>query len=295
MKFLLLLMIWACWYALISLLLMSCGFEPSNFISSSISTPVNGDTLTIKTFSTQAGAIGSLTFRGMEYVDSTEHGASLQSASSYDGMGEAYNPTEAGTSYDGPTDSSSSSVLLNLTAIDNTLITFTNMALWEHYNGLTLNNELFSKTVVIGFNGLQNVVQYNVNFYVPQPHTFATFEAVTGYMPANFTEYYAYYLDTNMLVQLPTTGYSGFNSNNVIITATADGKNAMAALSLSPNAVIGSWGNTLFYLNNAKEPTNKWNVVFYETNVQIKTYSYQMLLIVGTMDEVIDSIKKLGR
>ena len=283
------------------LLLTSCGtnFETTNLISGQISASVNGDTLTIRTFRTQAGAIGSLKFRGMEYVDPTEHGASLQSASSYDGLGEAFNPTEAGTSYDGPVDSNSSSILLQLTALDNVLLTFTNMALWQHYKGLTLNNEYFSKKVAIGYNGLSNVIEYNVNFQVPQPHTKATFEALTGYMPTNFTQYYTYHSDTKSLQHLTSDGAGDIGSKNAIITATADGKNAMAALSLSPNAIINSWGDHLFFGNNytmaSSGPTNKWNIVFYETNIVPKIYSYHMLLIIGTLDEVVSSIKVLKK
>ena len=48
-----------------------------------------------------AGAIESLEWDGVEFLDSNDHGRDLQSAVVFDGSGECDNPTEAGASKDG--------------------------------------------------------------------------------------------------------------------------------------------------------------------------------------------------
>ena len=57
--------------------------------------------LVIKTTTRLAGAIDSLTWDGKEFINSTDHGRQLQSASNLDAgspiSDETYNPTEAGS------------------------------------------------------------------------------------------------------------------------------------------------------------------------------------------------------
>ena len=61
--------------------------------------------IVITTTSRLAGAIHSLTWNGREFIDSADHGRQLQSASNFDAgsriTGETYNPTEAGSRFDG--------------------------------------------------------------------------------------------------------------------------------------------------------------------------------------------------
>ena len=75
--------------------------------------------IVITTTSRLAGAIHSLTWNGLEFIDSTDHGRQLQSASNFDAgsrfVPETFNPTEAGSRFDGA-GPKSSSVLLALTA-----------------------------------------------------------------------------------------------------------------------------------------------------------------------------------
>jgi hypothetical protein len=61
--------------------------------------------IVIKTTSRLAGAIDSLTWKGVEFIDSADHGRQLQSASNLDAgkpfHPETFNPTEAGSRRDG--------------------------------------------------------------------------------------------------------------------------------------------------------------------------------------------------
>ena len=80
--------------------------------------------IVITTTSRLAGAIHSLTWNGREFIDSADHGRQLQSAVNFDAgsriRGETYNPTEAGSRFDGA-GPKSTSVLRALHAKENML------------------------------------------------------------------------------------------------------------------------------------------------------------------------------
>src|SRR5579883_2542543 len=136
--------------------------------------------LVIKTTSRLAGAIDSLRWDGKEFIDSTDHGRQLQSASNLDAgsriSDETFNPTEAGSRADhvGP---KSSSVLLWLRAEGNLLETRTRMAFWLRpgetsgknpaKNTTVVSDHLLSKRVTIGVGDLSQVVEYVATFTLP--------------------------------------------------------------------------------------------------------------------------------
>lgn len=145
----------------------------------SISADVLGSTLTISTDTTRyAGAISSMTWRGKQFVDTTDHGRLFQTAVFVNGYVECYNPTEAGSRDDS---NSSSSQLLSVSASGNVLHTRTNMAFYLHPgetgdcgNGATtamnppgLSGYVLDKTVTIGFAGIPNVIEYVASITLP--------------------------------------------------------------------------------------------------------------------------------
>src|ERR1700761_7197172 len=77
----------------------------------SISNGVLGHRLTLTSSAKYAGAIYSLKWNGVEFLNSGDHGRELQSAATFDGLGECYNPTEAGSSLDATRDTSTSKLL----------------------------------------------------------------------------------------------------------------------------------------------------------------------------------------
>jgi hypothetical protein len=97
------------------LLCAACQHQPAERASWAISAQVKGHTLTIASSPAFAGAISSLTWKDKEFIDRRDHGRELQSAASFDGLGECFNPTEAGSAADGA-DSTSTSKLLNFVA-----------------------------------------------------------------------------------------------------------------------------------------------------------------------------------
>src|SRR4051812_35251879 len=65
-----------------------------------------GSEIVVTTTDRLAGAVHSLTWDGVEFIDSHDHGRQLQSAAGFDGgkpgfHAECFNPTEAGSRHDG--------------------------------------------------------------------------------------------------------------------------------------------------------------------------------------------------
>ena len=58
--------------------------------------PMLDSRIILTTSAQYGGALSSLVFRGKEHLDRHDHGRLLQSAASFDGYGECYNPTEGG-------------------------------------------------------------------------------------------------------------------------------------------------------------------------------------------------------
>jgi hypothetical protein len=268
-----------------------------------IRAPALGSEIVIRTTSRLAGAIDSFTWNGREFIDSFDHGRQLQSACSFDCAkagpfwAECFNPTEAGSRRDGvgPT---SSSRLLELHAEGNELRTVVQPAFWlapgEKSSGRpALNDRVLSahriaKRVRIGHGDLPNVIEYEVTFTVPpgEHHTFAQFEAVTGYMPAEFEKFYKFVPDDGGALQSLDDG-PGEQAYPVVL-ATADGKYAMGVYAPeqpSPGFEQAGYGRFRF----VAERVTKWNCVFRERRAEgIPTgnYAYRAFIAVGTLDDV---------
>lgn len=257
--------------------------------------------IVITTTNRLAGAIHSLTWDGVEFIDSADHGRQLQSAASFDcgkaGFhAECFNPTEAGSRHDGAGDTSTSR-LLRLRAADNELLTTTRMAFWLRpgeksdgkpaLNAAPLSEHRVGKRIAIGYKTWPHAIDYRVTFTVPpgEGHTLAQFEALTGYMPPAFEKFHTLDLKTGELAAL--SDGPGEQAKPVVF-ATADGKHAMGVWSPdqpSKGYEAAGYGRFRF----AAEKVVKWNCVFRvkEPNgVPAGEYSYRMFVAVGTTDDV---------
>lgn len=240
-----------------------------------------------------AGAVHSLTWRGKEFIDSTDHGRQLQSASNLDAgspiTGETYNPTEAGSRRDhvGP---DSSSQLLSLEAEGNRLKTTSRMAFWlapGEYSGpnlaknrTMLSNHLLSKAVTIGFKGRPQVISYDVEFTLPsdEAHSHAVFESLTGYMPPEFSQFWVYRAGSRELA--PLSDGPGEQEDPVIL-ATPNGAFAMGIF--SPEKQAKGYGRWKFI----PEQVVKWNCVFRANNPRPgATFAFRHFVAVGTLAQV---------
>ncbi len=279
--------------------------------------PVSGDAvirskagnseIVITTTSRLAGAIHSLTWNGMEFIDSVDHGRQLQSASNFDNNSrytdETFNPTEAGSRADhtGPT---STSELLKLHAKDNTLETTSRMAFWLKpgekslgnlaKNTTALSNHLLTKRVVLGYKDLPHVIDYQVTFTIPadETHTYAQFEALTGYMPPVFDRFYKF--DTKTGELSPISDGPGEQAMPIVLS-TESGGHAMGIFSPdqpSKGYETVGYGRWRF----KPEQVNKWNTVFrYRDPKGVKAgdYRFRMFVMVGSLADVKASMAAL--
>lgn len=258
--------------------------------------------IVITTTNRLAGAIHSLTWNGKEFIDSFDHGRQLQSAASFDlrstdpFWAERYNPTEAGSRSDGkgPT---SSSKLISIRAKGSELQTTTRMAFWLApgqkssgrlaLNHTRLSDHLISKRVRIGYKHFDNVIEYQSTFTVPQSekHHYAQFEALTGYMPAEFEKFWCFHPATGKLA--PLSDGPGEQKFPVVLS-TSDGRYAMGIFSPdqpSPGYAHAGYGRFRFKAASVV----KWNCAFRVRNKQgIKPgdYSFRMFVVVGTKEDV---------
>ena len=267
--------------------------------------------IVITTTQRLAGAIHSLTWNGMEFIDSVDHGRQLQSASNFDNntpySDETFNPTEAGSRFD-HVGNTSSSKLLFLSAKDNVLETKSLMAFWlrpgeksfgnDAKNTTILSNHALHKKVTLGYKGNDHIIQYDVTFTLPadEKHTFAQFEALTGYMPPTFNRFYKYDTKTHTLHAI---NEGPGEQSMPMILATETGSHAMGIYSPqqpSKGYEIAGYGRWRF----KQEQVNKWNTVFRYGRknaggppVKPGDYTFKNFVLVGSLDDVKNAMKML--
>lgn len=257
-------------------------------------------TIVITTTPRLAGAIDSLKWNGHEFINSTDHGRQLQSACSFDNTPEAnaetFNPTEAGSRHDGA-GTNTTSRLLEIAANGNHLHTRTQMAFWlapgERSEGQLARNTnvlsdcVLTKDVTIGFGRWPQALDYRVTFSVPAGahHVSAQFEALTGYMPEEFSRFWEFDPETGKLQ--PLSDGPGEIKNPVVL-ATPDGNFAMGIFAppqSQPDTSGPNFGRWKFDWAHVV----KWNCVYRVRDpqgIRAGDYSYQMLVPIGTLAQV---------
>jgi hypothetical protein len=295
------------WLLLLSAL--ACAQAPVVSGDAELTGLVGGKPLVIRTTSRLAGAIDSVKWDGVEFIDSHDHGRQLQSAINADVDGvyhvECYNPTEAGSVVDalGP---KSTSRLEAISVKDGVLYTRTRMAYWlapgmKSGGHLAQNTELVSnhvltKQVRIGRPGMDHVLDYKVNFTVPadRPHQVLQFEALTGYMPATFSEEHRFDAKTGMLAAVPR---KNGEIRDPIVLSTASGSHAMGVFTPDrPLAGQPSVGYGRFKFE--REKVVKWNCVFrirQPEPIKPGDYSFQLYVVIGTREDCRRTLAALTR
>jgi hypothetical protein len=270
---------------------------------------MGGKPLVIRTTSRLAGAIDSIKWDGVDFIDSHDHGRQLQSALNADVDGafhvECYNPTEAGSVVDalGP---KTTSRLEFLAIKDGALTTHTRMAFWlapgmksgGHLaqNTTLLSNHVLNKKVRIGRPGMDHVLDYKVTFTVPsdRPHQFLQFEALTGYMPWSFSEELRFDAKTESLVPLPR---QNGEQRDPVVLSTPSGSHAMGIFTPDrPPASQPPVGYGRFKFDHEK--VVKWNCVFRVRQpepIKPGDYSYQLYVVIGTREDCRRTLAALTR
>jgi len=267
-----------------------------------------GSDIVVTTTTRLAGAVHSVSWNGKEFIDSDDHGRQMQSAANFDAgskfRAETFNPTEAGSRHDGAGPSSTSR-LLHIASGDNWIQTTTRMAFWlqpgELSNGnpakntTALSNHLLTKWVAIGYDRWPNVIVYDASFTVPagENHHYAQFEAVTGYMPAEFSSFFVLKPETGELA--PLTDGPGEQEYPVIFS-TVDNRFAMGVFSPqqpSPGYEQAGYGRFRF----VRREVTKWNCVFRvkeeRDGVPAGVYSFRSFIVVGDLKTVRSTVHAL--
>lgn len=283
--------------------------RPAPSGNASIRGKAGSSEIVITTTNRLAGAIHSLTWGGKEFIDSHDHGRQLQSAASFncsaagEFWAERFNPTEAGSRADG-TGENSTSRLLRLKSEGAELTSTTRMAFWlapgEKSSGrLALNEKLLSdhlvsKRVRIGHKKLAHVIEYEVAFTVPagERHTYAQFEALTGYMPPEFGGFWKLLPNSGKLEELDDG--PGEQPYPVVFT-NAEGTHAMGVYSPdqpSRGYEKAGYGRFRFKAENVV----KWNCVFRtksEKGIATGEHRFRVFVAVGTREDVRQSLAAL--
>jgi hypothetical protein len=248
-----------------------------------------------------AGAIESLQWGGMEFLDASDHGRHLQSAVSFDGLTECDNPTEAGSSRDGSGPSSSSSRLLSASVAGNLLRTRSQMAYWLRLgqkspdcgyakNDLptVVSSTTLAKTVRF-LPGHGNVLEHRITFGLARPRARAQFEALTAYMPIRFGTFYRFDPATDRME--PLSDGPGEQAWPVIL-ATDDGMHALG-LFTPQTAGAGLAGPGYGRWRFAWARVTKSNVVFRLRNAAAGPHRFLVYTAFGTLDDVRSSLIRL--
>lgn len=262
--------------------------------NNAISAPVLGKTLIIRSCDHDAGAICSIRWNNKEFINDYDHGRQLQSASSFDGLGESFNPTEAGGSavYYGINPSDGKSILLARKIEGNVLSTYSQMAFWNPVNGVQTSNHTLNKRVTIGYAGIDNVIEYLTQFNIPanEKHSYGVFEAVTAYMPRDFSTFWVYNPKTKNVQRLPPSTYADMKEQNLpIIASTADQRFALGVFSPdTPQRNYPNIGYGAFLLDG----NPKWNNVFRVHNPK-GSIRFRSYVVIGSLEDVRRSMELL--
>jgi len=243
------------------------------------------------------GAISSVKYKGIELINSADRGRLLQSAVSFDGMGECLNPTEGGSASHWTIADAlhreDTSVLLSTAAYKKNIWTVSQMGYWLNPTemafsgcGIAINLTYASRTILakhITVNS--NLIIHDIIFNVGEAHASGTFEALTGYIPSGTMP--------NRLFYDPATGSSIIPSSNFIgeqeFPIIYYNNSGTIAIGVFSPALPQNWNGALVgygSFNFQFERVNKFNCVFRDNNITAKQYAYQCITVIGTLPEV---------
>ena len=284
--------------------------------NSSITNNFNSKPITITTTDRLAGAIDSLKYDGKEFVNSYDHGRQIQYAMQT-GQGECYNPTEAG-SYNDDIGQNTTSILKNLTKPNTaTLQTENSPAFWLAPDSLvsifcttgqtkSTNTALTSphtmyKQIQIGHSNMSNVIKMDLTVDIKSPSDTLLVEIPAIYLDSSFSKLQRYDPKTDKLttvVEDPIYKKNIFSyaksETTPVLLSTPDGKHAMAnySPSASKNRHI-SYSLSKYVNVDPKKSTNTMTITANEHFTNVGQKNFQSFMVVGTVDEVKASMKKL--
>ena len=260
-----------------------------------------GQTVLLTATRRSAGAIESLQWDGMEFLDASDHGRHLQSAISFDDLNECDNPTEAGASRDGTGPRASSSRLLDASVRDNVLRTDTQMAFWLRRGKWTACGEVKNDNLATSLSstrlaksvrflrGFGNVIEHKISFDLARARSLAQFEVLTAYMPKHFDTFYRY---NPADAQLQPLSDGPGEQELPVVLATSDGQHALGLYTpQAAQAGLNGPGYGRWRFSDAR--VTKSNVVFRQRNAGAGPHAFVVYTVFGSLEDVRATLGKL--
>jgi hypothetical protein len=138
-----------------------------------------------------------------------------------------------------------------------------------------------------------NVISVTTTYFVPNAHAAGTFEALTGYLPWNFSQSYYFNPATGTRKE---TGQDLGEQQYPVIHVDPNGGDAIGIFSqdLPQNWFGANVGYGRFQYS--WEKVHKFNCVFRETDIKANShYQYTCMVIVGKEAEVQATLSRLYR
>ena len=261
-----------------------------------------------------AGAVCSLVFDGLEFVNDHDHGRQLQVAWFYNDLGEAYNPTEAGADKDG-VGPRSTSRLVSVQANGNILQTVNHPAHWRHTslpekdrkNTAVVSKDTLTKKLTLGYNGDPHVLVFDTTVAISTELTgplmnSIRIEAPTLYSNSHLSRHHLFDLASGELKEVPSRAIRKNQMNEVIrdvtrhdvvpVLSSSDGRHAVAFFTPQRG---NFWA---YYTHNvpSDDPTNacgKMTAFFKHAAAAGQSYSYRTFIVAGDLATIKASIQKL--
>ena len=229
-----------------------------------------GSPAIIQTLGQFAGAIVSLTWKGIEFIDHFDHGRELQTSVHYGPIEEDEAGTQAG----------SQSQLLAFVHKRNVVITRTRPALY--YGGGPSPDTTIWKRVQVGWGGFKNVIDYRTSVTVTSLHPQMAVEAPTAYMPGGFNEFFSFVHGKLRVIPAPhlCCSYSAFP----LIIMNPTQRVAMGVVA-AKRPTIYSVG--LF------NGVSKWGVTYMRGRTPPGVYSYDTKIVIGRFSFVEATMHRL--
>jgi hypothetical protein len=241
------------------------------------------------------GSVVSVFHRGVEYVNNdsanqVDYGRQLQSAVQYRGVGECFNPTEAGGKYDRGRPMSSSRLLSVERPAPNVVVTSADMAFWM-YPGqertkkgkecFALNKDfrggyILKRTIKVGMDGFPNVIYYRTQFTAPIVEPTPRYVPVVLHSPLLFSRIFRVGKEGTAVEILGERNQRG---NQPFMLTTDDQAHAALVCSATPPA-------DSFYGYTRHGNTTTSRFVYFAKGPEKESRVFDNYVIVGTASEV---------
>lgn len=245
--------------------------------------PYAGGKIVLKTFARFGGAIGSLTWNGVEFVDSHDKGRLWQVSTHFSTPtnGNAVEEDEAGMASD-PAGKSTTGII-GVAHGANWVHTKVDPSLY--FGGGKSRDTITEKVVTLGLPGHPNVIDWKMTVRLLTEQQNVTVEAPTCYLPPAFNKFYTY--SKGAITPFEATKDGVWSAPGPLVVEDTAKKTALGFIGLSPSPTYAAW------LNCLGANTTKLATYCHKENPGIGPQFYHTQLVVGPTQNVVATMKTL--